>query len=263
MRVRRGGTVAKPVWGYGCSIHLDNREACPGVTMRVDSLDQLVREAIEGEVLSTEGVAELVAEAKEKLKSVRGDELQVERRRVEATLADLDRRIRATAGMLRDGLIDEADAREVNGPLVAQREAARLRLAGLPQVVEVPELVVEPEKLRAALAEAWQERPLEDRRRALAKLVDRIELSPQGIQVVYSLAGYTGHAQEGPPSVVMSHQTCCFATAPLATQYKPEVMEPVWVLTSLHDVPGLSSDPRAAPNACQPAAVQPRKPWAV
>jgi len=99
-----------------------------------------------------------------------------------------------------NGIIDEDDARALNAPLLDQREQARLSRAALPSAAPLPTVEqIDPDAFRAAVLEAWHDRPLEDRRRALDKVVDEVRLSPGGVHIRYGASGYHGHAPPGPP----------------------------------------------------------------
>ena len=82
--------------------------------------------------------------------------------------------------------------------MVAQRETARLQLAALPARKEVPTAdAVNPDVFRDAVLEAWKQRPLEERREALAQVLGRATLDPGGVTVRYDAAGYCGHDRIG------------------------------------------------------------------
>ncbi len=76
-------------------------------------------------------------------------------------MAELDGKIRRTVHHVVKGLLDEADAKVLNAPLLAQREQARLRLATLPSVAPPPAAdTIDPDAFRTAVLQAWHDRPL-------------------------------------------------------------------------------------------------------
>ncbi len=115
--------------------------------------------------------------------------------------AELDRKIRLTAVHAINGMIDESDAKAITAPLIGQRETARLQLAALPQQTDTPEAeVIDADEFRAAVREAWTSQPLDERRQALSRVLEKIELSPGGLEIVCRADGYHGHDPFGPPS---------------------------------------------------------------
>ena len=108
--------------------------------MRVEALDQLVLDALEAEVLTEDRVAEMIRDGAARLASAPADAHAAERARLDAELADLDRKIRRAAAQVLDGLIDDEDARAITAPLRARREQARLELATLPTAAPVPQV---------------------------------------------------------------------------------------------------------------------------
>jgi hypothetical protein len=114
-------------------------------------------------------------------------------------VADLDGKIRRTSAQVSSGLIEEDDARAINAPLIEQREHARLHLAALPSAQPQPAFdEIDPDTYRAAILEAWHDRPLVERREALDRVLDEVRLSPGGIHISYGMGGYHGHDPYGP-----------------------------------------------------------------
>ncbi len=181
-------------WRYFCGTRRDNRGACPGVSVLVDDLDALVLQAIEERVLAPDNVRLLLDETLDALSRSDDDQAAAERERLTAQIDELDRKIRLAATHAINGMIDESDAKAITAPLIAQRETARLQLAALPARKQVPTAdQVNPDLFRQAVLEAWTRRPLEERRRALAKVLDRVTLSPGGVHIRYDAAGFCGH----------------------------------------------------------------------
>ena len=181
-------------WLYFCSTRRDVKANCPGISVRVTRLDTIVLDTIEKRVLAPENVKLMLAETVQALATADDGQTIAERDRLSALVADLDKRIRSTAAQVINGLIDEADARVMSVPLLAQRETARLHLAALPAQRQAPGAdKVDADRFREAVLEAWKQRPLEERRQALSKVLDRVTLSPGGVHIAYSATGSCGH----------------------------------------------------------------------
>ena len=197
IHVSAGGNAQKRTWLYYCRTRTDNRAACTGISARVEALDQLLLDRIESELLSEEAVGQLIADGIARLASAPADQHAATRAALQTELDGLDRRIRRVAAQVLDELIDEDDARALTAPLRARREQARLELASLPSPQPVPAADhIDSTAFREAVLEAWHARPLEDRRAALARLIDEITLSPGGVVIRY---GYHHHDPQGPP----------------------------------------------------------------
>ena len=197
IHVSAGGNAQKRTWLYYCRTRSDNREACTGISARVEALDQLLLDRIESELLSEEAVGQLIADGIARLASAPADQHATTRAALQTELDALDRRIRRVAAQVLDELIDEDDARALTAPLRARREQARLELASLPSPQAVPAAdQIDPTAFRQAVLEAWHARPLDDRRAALARLINEITVSPGGVVIQY---GYHHHEPSGPP----------------------------------------------------------------
>ncbi len=185
-------------WRYFCGTRRDNKAACPGISVLVDELDGLVMKTIEEQVLAPKNVERLLDSTLEQLASSDEDQAAAERERLSAQIEELDRKIRLAASHAIEGMIDAEDAKVITAPLVAQRETARLRLAALPARTAVPNRgQVDPERFRRSILAAWQGRPLEQRREALDRLLDRVTLEPGGVRIRYNAAGLCGHDRSG------------------------------------------------------------------
>jgi site-specific DNA recombinase len=197
VRVWQGGQKSKPTYLYYCATRQENPAACSGVSIRVEKLDKLVMDVIEQRVLAPQNVHALIADTLMRLQDTSIDETAAERLRLAAVIADLDRRIRATGAQVLSGVLDQEDAVAMNAPLRAQRDTAKLQLAALPAQREMPPTdEIDADAFRAAVLEAWAERPIEERRDALGQLVEKITLSPGGVKITY---GYCHHEPAGPP----------------------------------------------------------------
>ncbi len=198
--VAAGGSKKRRTYLYYCAARQDNPAACAGISIRVEKLDRVVLDALEQRILDPDNLENLLRESVARLEAEPADPLAAERDRLDALLADLDAKIRRTAQQVVNGIIDEDDARALNAPLLDQREQARLSRAALPSAAPLPTVEqIDPDAFRAAVLEAWHDRPLEDRRRALDKVVDEVRLSPGGVHIRYGASGYHGHAPPGPP----------------------------------------------------------------
>jgi hypothetical protein len=209
IRVNSGGRPQdKENRYYHCAQRMENRAACDGVSIRVETLDAAVSTYIEKELLTPENVQVLVADALVALAD-QPDSLADEREALQTDIADLDKRIRLTGAQVSAGILDIEDAKAVNAPLVARRESARLRLSAMPSRQPLPEPeAIDPELFRAAVLRAWQARPLEERREALDKLVEKITLQEGGAHVEYLCKNQDfplrHHEPPGPPYAPMS-----------------------------------------------------------
>jgi hypothetical protein len=203
--VTAGGQPKKRTYLYTCRTRQESSAACSGITIRVEKLDTLVLDAIEEQVLSPEALDTILAHALAGLADTQVDELAGERERLGAVIAELDRQIRTTATLVVKGMMEEADASAITAPLLAQRDHARLKLAALPAAKPIPELdTIDPDAFREAVRQAWAAQPLEERRHALSRVVEKVELSPGGLEIVCRADGYHGHDPFGPPYAPMS-----------------------------------------------------------
>jgi len=202
--VTMGGRSGKAdYYYYVCASRQENKENCPGVTVRVDVMDPGLLDYIASEVLTPENVRGLVERSLAAVAEA-PDSVSQQREAVEATIAELDRKIRVVGQSVVEGIIAPADAKALNAPLLAQREAAQLKLATMPQRRELPGAdTVDPERFRAAVLQAWTNKPLALRREALDRLIDRITLSDGGAHVDYAVKDdeprFRHQAPDGPP----------------------------------------------------------------
>jgi DNA invertase Pin-like site-specific DNA recombinase len=170
---------------YVCSSRQENKANCAGLTVRVDKLDGAVLAYIHEETLSPANVAVICEQGAAAL-SEGPDEIVAERTRLTADIDALDQRVRKIGLQVVDGILGTEDAKALNAPLIDRRDAMKLRLAALPQRKQLPDAErLNPIKFRAAVLEAWSARPLEERRAALDRLVEKITLSDGGAHVDY------------------------------------------------------------------------------
>ena len=205
MCVTVGGRSGKAdYYYYVCASRQENKENCPGVTVRVDVMDPGLLDYIASEVLTPENVRGLVERSLAAVAEA-PDTVSQQRDAVEATIAELDRKIRLVGQQVLDGILAPSDAKALNAPLLAQREAAQLKLATLPQRRELPGVdTVDPERFRAAVLQAWTNKPLDLRREALDRLINRITLTDGGAHVDYAVKDdeprFRHQAPDGPAS---------------------------------------------------------------
>jgi hypothetical protein len=199
LSVAAGGKVGARTYIYYCTARMQNKTACPGISVRVDKVDEIVMEAIERKVLAPENVKVMLHDTLIALASTDMDQTDAERQRLTEQIAELDRKIRLTAIQVINGLIDEGDAKVISAPLMQQRETARFHLLALPtqrQTLSADD--VDPEAFRDAILKQWRDKPVDEQREALSKVLDRVTLHPGGIHIAYSLGGYCEHGMEGP-----------------------------------------------------------------
>ena len=209
IHVARGGRPGKRTYLYYCAARTDNVAACDGISVRTGRLDRIVLDALETSVLTPDNLRVLAEDAIERLGADATDLVAEERSRLTQELAELDERIQSTAGLVLDGMLDGDDARAMNAPLIQRRDHARLRLASLPGQIDVPRPEdIDPEPFREAVLQAWEARPVVERRRALDTLLEQVTLSEGGVHIAYRAKvpswGYHGHAPYGPPYAPMS-----------------------------------------------------------
>lgn len=192
---------------YVCASRQENKENCPGLTVRVDVMDPGLLDYIASEVLTKENVRGLIDRSLVELADA-PDSIAQDRAALEATIAELDRKIRLVGQSVVDGIIAPADAKALNAPMIAQRETAQLKLASMPQRRDLPAAEkADPDKFRARVLQAWTDKPLELRREALDRLLERITLDEGGAHVQYALkdeAPFRHQAPDGPPNAPIS-----------------------------------------------------------
>ncbi len=194
IRIVAGSRSSQRTWIYFCGTRRDNKQACTGISVRVDELDPILMDTIEQRVLSPDNVDALVRQTVEVLSSADVNQAAAERERLTAQVAELDRKIRLAATHAINGMIDEDDAKAITAPLIAQRETARLQLAALPARKAVPGVdEVDTGRFREAVLEAWKNRPLDERREALSQVLSEVVLAPGGVTIRYDASGYCGH----------------------------------------------------------------------
>ena len=154
-----GGHTGNVRHYYTCATRQENKANCSGLSVRVEKLDAAADQP---------------------------DEVDAERARLATDIAELDARIRKIGLQVADDILTGDDAKAINAPLITRREALKLRLANLPERKAVPTPNrMDLAKFRAAVLEAWSTRPLDERREALDRLVEKITLSDGGAHVDY------------------------------------------------------------------------------
>ena len=180
----------------------ENKENCLGLPVRVDVMDAGLLDYIASEVLTKENVRGLIDRSVIDLADA-PDSIAQDRAALEATVAELDRNIRVVGQSVIDGVFAPSDAKALNAPLIAQRETAQLKLASMPQHRELPAVEkLDAEKFRASVLQAWTDKPIDLRREALDRLLERITLDEGGVHVQYALKDeppFRHQAPDGPP----------------------------------------------------------------
>ncbi len=206
-----GGRISLSVGGrsgkadyyyYVCSTRQENKELCEGLTVRVDVMDPALLDYIAREVLTAENVRALIDRSLVQIAQA-PDSVAQDRAALEANIGELDRKIRLVGQQVLDEIIRPADAKALNAPLLAQRETAQLKLASMPQRRELPGVEkIDPENFRASVLQAWTDKPLDLRREALDRLLERITLDEGGVHVQYAMKDeppFRHQAPAGPP----------------------------------------------------------------
>jgi len=206
--VTAGGHTGTVRHYYCCRTRAENKALCSGLTVRVEKLDAAVLDFIHGDVLTPESVQALIDQSLTTL-AEQPDEVQAERARLADDITELGQRIRRVGVQVANGILADEDARAINAPLLAKREGLKLRLASLPERKPVPTPEqIDPIKFRAAVLEAWSARPLDERREALDRLIEKITLSSGGAHVDYRVKGqqiaFHQPDPSGPPNPPMS-----------------------------------------------------------
>jgi len=206
-----GGRISLTVGGrsgkadyyyYVCSTRQENKELCEGLTVRVDVMDPALLDYIAGEVLTADNIRALIDRSLVQLAGA-PDSVTGERSVLEANIAELDRKIRLVGQQVLDGILGPSDAKALNAPLLAQRETAQLKLAALPQRRELPVAdKIDADAFRASVLAAWSAKPMELRREALDRLLEKITLDEGGAHVQYAVKDeprFRHQAPDGPP----------------------------------------------------------------
>lgn len=203
--VRRGGSKEKPLFYYWCASAVDNRESCPGFSVRTDALDPKLLDTLQGDVLRPEHIKELIRASIERLRDTPDAALAERRGTLESEIRGLTSKIQnllALAEGAGDGL-DELGARLRE--LRSQRDTARAELAELPEPGPLPEPEeVDSEAFRQAVLAAWGAKGVPEKRAALAGLLDHVTLDPAGVATLhYAWKGqgvsYGAQSPNGPP----------------------------------------------------------------
>ena len=206
--ITAGGHTGTVRHYYTCATRQENKANCAGMTVRVDKLDAAVLAYIHDDALSPANVREMVEAGRVAL-AEQPDEVVGERERLAAEIGELDQRIRKVGLQVVADILTEDDARAINAPLISKREGLKLRLASLPERKPLPTSErTDPAKFRAAVLEAWSVRPLDERREALDRLVEKITLSEGGAHVDYRVKdeqiAFHQPDPSGPPYTPMS-----------------------------------------------------------
>jgi hypothetical protein len=186
VQITAGGRASGGIFHYYvCASRQENRAHCSGLNVRVEKLDNSVLGYIHDDVLAPDNIRDLVSRWTAAL-SDQPDEVQVERARLAADIDLLDQRIRKIGLQVVDGVLATEDAKALNAPLIARRDAAKLRLASLPQRQSAAP-AIDADTFRGEILTAWGNRPLDERRAALDRIIEKITLSEGGAHVDYRI----------------------------------------------------------------------------
>lgn len=204
MRIQPGGSRNKPHDYLMCTRRIENRDSCRGINVRTDVLDPKLLSAIQEAVLTPDGVRAMIAASIERLAASGEDELLARRREVEARIAAADAAIRRLGGLVARNVMKEEDAVPDMLHFGEVRDAARDELSDLPLPSPIPTLdQVDIEAFRRAVLAAWTAGTVEEKRRALAQLIERVELHPGEAVIHYRWGGLDaknqGQSPFGPP----------------------------------------------------------------
>jgi len=204
MVVNRGGAPTNRVWYYACSTRIQKKDACTGLTVRVDELDPALFEVMEAEVLTEENVVKLIESALTMMNGSANQALADRRSTLAAVLDGIDAQMQKITRAIGAGVIDLEDAREQTEPLRKRRADLREELAGLPEPQRIPTLdEIDTGAFRDAILRNWHANEQAVQRKALDRLIVEVQLSPGMALIRYSWkaepTGYTYQVPFGPP----------------------------------------------------------------
>ena len=204
MRIQPGGSKNKPHDYLMCTRRIDNRDACTGINVRTDVLDPKLLTAIQDRLMTPVGVRTMIAASIERLSATGDVELLAQRRAVEDRIRVATAAIGRLMKALASGAVEESDIADEVRRLKDVRDAARDELADLPVPAPIPSIdEVDADAFRQGVCAAFSEGTVEERRRALALLVERVELHPGEAVLHYRWGGLDaknqGHTPFGPP----------------------------------------------------------------
>jgi len=173
MTINRGGSkTSKWKYYYVCATRMENRESCPGLNVRADLLDPLLFKAIEDDVLTPEILQRLIRETIEAASGTAEEEAHHVRADLQKRLKDVEARMKHLYATLR---LDELQL--VTPRLREERDELRAKLAALPEPQPVPSPEdVDPAAFRRAIIDTWKSKEVPEQRRALDRLIERIDL---------------------------------------------------------------------------------------
>ena len=190
-------------WRYICATRAYNRAVCDGMSGRVDEVDPLALDAL-WERVTDEALLDHAARWQAWLAGQGQQQIEDHRYAIQARIAEADAAIKRAVGMVSDGLVEKADIAEQVQRHGAARDTARDELALLPAPAPVP--LVTPEDaagLRAKVMAAFEDKPVQVRRKALDRVLDSAELHPERLLIRFRPrwegSGHTHHDPYGPP----------------------------------------------------------------
>jgi site-specific DNA recombinase len=204
MAVNRGGTPSNRVWYYACGTRMQKKDACSGLTVRVDELDAALFGVMEAEILTEDNVVKLIESALAMMNGSANQALAERRSTLVAVLDGIDAQMQKITRAIGAGVIDLEDAREQTEPLRKRRADLREELAGLPEPQPIPTLdEIDTGAFRDAILRNWHANEQAVQRKALDRLIVEVELKPGTALIRYSWkaepSGYTYQAPFGPP----------------------------------------------------------------
>jgi DNA invertase Pin-like site-specific DNA recombinase len=207
--VVRGGHTGHRHFYYSCRARQDNRASCKGITCRTEVLDEIVLSAIERILIDPVFIADLIKKALLVMAEDQGGQVRERRTLLSDRIKELDRKIRATAMQVTDGLIEASDAKAMNAPMLTDRDAARAELATLPEPEGVPRFEdIDADVFRGDILDSYRADEVGVRRTALDRIITEIRLEP-GVAVVQYAWKDAGspepyQAPDGPPNAPKS-----------------------------------------------------------
>ena len=199
------------IWYYACRNRSGNRESCTGLTTRMMDLDALLREYVEGQLLTEQALRDLIAQTVQQLKNSGATDLNAARNKVQRKLEKAQAALANLARAVAAGLLDDTEVAVQAAEARQDKADAERELAAMPASVEIPKLEdIDVASYRMAILDRWHSKDLATRRKAIKKLIDTIELRPDGTAVVRyrppeaSGEPYPHHAPFGPPYAPMS-----------------------------------------------------------
>jgi hypothetical protein len=203
IRINRGGSAkAGWIYYYTCGTRLENKASCSGLTVRVDTLDPLLLDRLEHDVLTEDEVRRIIRETCERLRGTAVADAASKRQRLEKRIEKLQTFLDNATLRVLDGTLRQSEVDRVMDPHRREHEQALKALAELPELRPIPRPEeVDVAAFREALSLAWRSKELKTQRRAIAALVEEVGLLPSANQ------GVSGGKRRGEAVVKYSWKT--------------------------------------------------------